>query len=52
MHIEWRNGDQWARLEADLKATVATVFHSATGGECRLVVAPAQMKEMMKEIAQ
>jgi sucrose phosphorylase len=48
IHIEWRNGDQWARLEADLKATVATVFHSATGGECRLVVAPDSMKEIAR----
>ena len=25
IHIEWRNGDQWARLEADLNRTAATV---------------------------
>lgn len=48
IHIEWRNGEQWARLEADLKATVATVFHSATGGECRLIVAPDSMKEIAR----
>jgi sucrose phosphorylase len=48
IHIEWRNGDQWARLEADLKANVATVFHSASGGECRLVVAPDSMKEVAR----
>jgi sucrose phosphorylase len=48
IHIEWRNGDQWARLEADLKATVATVFHSANGEECRLVV----VSDSIKEIAQ
>jgi sucrose phosphorylase len=48
IHIEWRNGDQWARLEADLKATVATVLHSATGGECTLVVAPDSLKEIAR----
>lgn len=48
IHIEWRNGDQWARLEADLKATVATIFHSEAGGECRLVVAPHLMREIAR----
>ena len=48
IHIEWRNGDQWARLEADLKTTVATVFHSAAGGDRRLVVAPGSMKEIAR----
>jgi sucrose phosphorylase len=46
IHVMWRNGDQWARLEADLKASAATVFHSATGGHCRFVVAPDSMREM------
>lgn len=45
IHIQWQNGDQWARLEADLKATVATVFHSDTSGDRRFAVAPASMKE-------
>jgi sucrose phosphorylase len=45
IHIEWRNGDEWARLEVDLKATIATVFHSDTSGDCRFAVAPASMKE-------
>jgi len=46
IRVEWRNGDQWARLEADLKASVATIFHSATGGDCRFVVAPDSMKKI------
>jgi sucrose phosphorylase len=45
IHIEWRNGDQWARLEADLNATTATIFHSAAGGERRRPVAPQALKE-------
>jgi sucrose phosphorylase len=48
IHVEWRNGDQWARLEVDLKPTAATVFHSRAGGECRFVVAPASMKEIAR----
>jgi sucrose phosphorylase len=48
IHIEWRNGDQWARLEADLQATTVTVFHSGAGGECRFVVAPASIKEIAR----
>jgi sucrose phosphorylase len=48
IHIEWRNDDQWARLEVDLKATVATVFHSGTGGECRFSVAPDSIKEIAR----
>jgi len=48
IHIEWRNGDQWARLEADLNVPAATIFHSATDGDCRFVVAPASMKEIAR----
>jgi len=48
IHIEWRNDDQWARLEVDLKATVATVFHSGTGAECRFSVAPDSIKEIAR----
>jgi len=48
IHIEWRNGDHWARLEADLQATVATVFHSDTSGDRRFAVAPASMKEIAR----
>ena len=48
IHIEWRNGDKWARLEADLQTTTATVFHSNTGGDCRFAVAPGSMKEIAR----
>ena len=48
IYIEWRNGDQWARLEADLQATSATVFHSDTAGDCRFTVAPDSMKEIAR----
>ena len=48
IHIEWRNGDQWARLEADLNATTATIFHSAAGGERRRPVAPQALKEIAR----
>jgi sucrose phosphorylase len=48
IHIEWRNGDEWARLEADLHATTAAVFHSDTGGDGRFVVAPDSMKEIAR----
>jgi sucrose phosphorylase len=46
LHVEWRNGDQWARLEADLNAMAATVVHSDSDTECRLVVAPGSMKKI------
>ncbi len=48
IHIEWRNGNHWARLEADLQATTATVFHSDAGGDCRFSVAPDSMKEIAR----
>ena len=48
IHVEWRNGDQWARLEADLNARAATVVHSDGDRECRLVVAPGSMKEIAR----
>jgi sucrose phosphorylase len=46
LHVEWRNGDRWARLEADLNAMAATVVHSDSDTECRLIVAPGSMKEI------
>jgi sucrose phosphorylase len=48
LHVEWRNGDQWARLEADLNAMAATVVHSDSDRECHLVVAPGPMKEIAR----
>jgi sucrose phosphorylase len=45
IQIEWRRGDQWARLEADLNASAATVFHSDTTGECRFAVTPHLLPE-------
>jgi sucrose phosphorylase len=48
IHIEWRNGKEWARLEADLQATTATVFHSDEGRDCRFAVAPDSMKEIAR----
>ena len=47
IHMEWRNGPEWARLEADLKATTATIFHTAEGGTQQLIVTMSS-----KEIAQ
>ena len=48
IHIEWRNGDQWARLETDVQTATATVFHSDTGGDCQFAVAPDSMKEIAR----
>ena len=48
IYIEWRNSDEWARLEADLQAITATVFHSDTGGDRRFAVTPASMKEIAR----
>ena len=48
IHIEWRNGNQWARLEADLNAATATVFHSGAGGDCRFAVAPGSLPEITR----
>jgi sucrose phosphorylase len=48
IHVEWRNGDEWARLEADLNATMATIFHSAADGERRRPVAPQALKEIAR----
>jgi len=48
IHIEWRSGDEWARLEADLQATTATVFHSDTAGDHRFAVAPDSMREIAR----
>ncbi|MEO5922360.1 MAG: sucrose phosphorylase [Bryobacteraceae bacterium] len=38
VHIEWRKADAWARLEADLQTSSATIFHSAEGGVQQLDV--------------
>jgi sucrose phosphorylase len=48
IHIEWRNGDEWARLEADLQVPTATVSHSDTGGDRRFAVSPDSMKEVAR----
>ena len=48
MHIEWRNGQDWARLEADLNARAARVFHSGMGGDCQFIVAPDSLKEIAR----
>jgi sucrose phosphorylase len=48
IHLEWRNGNHWARLEADLQAVTATVFHSDTSGDGRFAVAPASTKEIAR----
>jgi sucrose phosphorylase len=48
IHVEWRNGDQWARLEADLKTTSATISHSAESGDRRIVVAPGAAREVAR----
>ena len=48
IHIEWRNGGEWARLEVDLKTTSATISHSAESGERRLVVAPGAAREVAR----
>jgi hypothetical protein len=48
IHIEWRNHEEWARLEADLQAISATVFHSDTSGDRRFAVASASMKEIAR----
>jgi sucrose phosphorylase len=48
MHIEWRKGSEWTRLEIDLKATAASIFHSAEGGERRLLVAPGAAREVAR----
>jgi len=46
IQIEWRKGADWVRLEVDLKATAATIFHSAERGERRFAVS-AQGKEVV-----
>ncbi len=38
IHIEWRKGTQWARLEADLSSTTATISHSSGSKEERFAV--------------
>jgi sucrose phosphorylase len=46
IHLEWQNGDEWARLEADLNAPAATVFHSDAGGNCQFAVTPRSITEI------
>jgi len=48
IHIEWRNGEEWARLEADLSTPAATIFHSDTGGNCQFAVASGSMTEIAR----
>lgn len=48
IHMEWRNGNAWARLEADLNMPAATIFHSDTAGECRFAVAPHTLPEIAR----
>jgi len=48
IQVEWRSGEEWARLEADLTETAATVFHSAAGGDHRFIVAPETRKELAR----
>jgi sucrose phosphorylase len=47
IQIEWRNSAEWARLEADLKATEATIFHSDRLGERQLAVTAHGWKEIV-----
>ncbi|MEO8097906.1 MAG: sucrose phosphorylase [Acidobacteriota bacterium] len=42
VHIEWRNADTWARLEASLKTMTATIVHSAADGVQQLAVTACQ----------
>jgi sucrose phosphorylase len=48
IQMEWRNGAQWARLEADLASTTATIFHSSLRGEEQLAVTAHGWKEMVQ----
>jgi sucrose phosphorylase len=52
IHVEWRNGGSWARLEVELNTTTATIAHSAThsdgGDEYWFVVAPGALKEISR----
>jgi sucrose phosphorylase len=52
IHVEWRNGGSWARLEVELNTTTATIAHSAThsdgGGERRFAVAPGSLEEIAR----
>jgi sucrose phosphorylase len=48
IQIEWRNGNEWARLEADLNTRSATVFHTNAGEDCKFAVAPYSMKEIAR----
>lgn len=48
IQAEWRCGKDWARLEADLNAPAATVFHSGPVGDRRFAVAPDARKELAR----
>jgi sucrose phosphorylase len=48
IQMEWRNGAQWARLEADLASTTATIFHSSGRGEQQLAVTAHGWKEVVQ----
>jgi len=45
--IEWRNGEQRARLDVDLEAMSATVTATAPDGELRFIVAADPMKAVV-----
>lgn len=45
IHIEWRNGDEFSRLEVDLRATAASIVYSAGGGQRQFAIAPGAAKE-------
>ncbi len=45
IHIEWRNGGAWARLEADLSTATAAIMCSSERGERRLALASGVARE-------
>lgn len=48
IQIEWRKGADWARLEADLKTTTATIHHSVAHGDQQLPVTAHVWKEIVQ----
>jgi len=48
IHMEWRNDNHWARLEADLNTSAATVFHSDPNGDCHFAVATHSLPEIAR----
>lgn len=48
IHIEWRKGTEWTRLEVDLRATEATISRSGESGERRLLLASGAAKEVAR----